>query len=97
MTAQSVDVRHRLNAVLAPYEGRPVPLTRDEIAERQRGAALGAELNRLQGARPDGDARRRLMALHCRGQVSRAEFVELSRLLARERLHDVELMEVDGR
>lgn len=65
-----------LDELLRPYEARPLGLTRDAIAERQRGAAFGEDLNRLQGAEPNA-VRERLNTLWCLGQVTHEEFVAL--------------------
>lgn len=65
-----------LDALLEPFEARPLGLMRDEVAERERGAAFGEELNRLQGAEPN-PVRDRLNTLWCLGQVSHEEFVAL--------------------
>lgn len=65
-----------LDRLLAPYEARTVALSRDEIAERKRGMAFGADLNRLQGIVP-ASIDRRLENLWCLGQVTREELAHL--------------------
>ena len=88
--------RRQLDELLAPYETRPITRVPTAIAELRRGLALGAELNRLQGAQPDGEARTRLMSLYCQGQLDRAEFLKLAATLARGRFHDLNEAEIDG-
>jgi len=73
MTTTTVNA---LDELLRPFEARPLGLARDEIAARQRGAAFGEELNRIQGAEPNM-VRERLSRLWCLGQVSHEEFVAL--------------------
>ena len=71
-----------LSTLLAPYEGRAVTMTRDEIAARRRSLSLGDELNRIQGAdlHPAAD---RLGRLWCTGQITRAEYFDLLGTLGR--------------
>ncbi|WP_072387083.1 hypothetical protein [Hyphomicrobium sp. CS1BSMeth3] len=85
-----------LDELLAPYEARPVTLPREEIEERRRGAALGKELNRLQGATHNAVAER-LMALYTLGQVSHAEFVALTGEIGRRSLFTTKNAAMDAR
>lgn len=76
MIQMSTTVTNALDALLEPFENRPLRLTRDEIAERKRGSAFGEDLNRLQGAERN-PVRERLNTLWCLGQVTHEEFVSL--------------------
>jgi hypothetical protein len=82
---EALDRRARVETLLSPFEQRSVTVDRETILARRDGAALGHELNRLQGAAyTDIDAR--LDRLWRNGQVSKAEYVQLVTDLARQGL-----------
>lgn len=93
MTTTTVNA---LEELLRPFEARPLGLTRDEIAARQRGAAFGEELNRIQGAEPNA-VRERLSTLWCLGQISDQEFDALVAEIARRGLFEDNEVVRDGR
>ena len=85
-----------LDALLTPFEARPVALQDAEIAERRRGIAFGWELNRIQGAIRSA-ASERLADLFCTGRVTRDEYVSLAADLARRGLLRVTDVRGNGR
>lgn len=74
-----------LEETFALLEARPVKYSREEIARRLHGAALGKELNRLQGYQA-GPVEDRIQALYARGQIDKAELTALTLACSRQGL-----------
>ena len=77
------DIQHTsTDALLAPFEARPVTLPREEVTSRQRHLSFGWELSRLQGATMT-EAWRRLFDLYACGQITRDEYRSVGLALAK--------------
>lgn len=85
-----------LDRLFAPFESRAVTLTREEIAQRQRSLAVGADLSRLQGGYTN-TAAVRMRNLYAFGQITQPEYFQLLATLAQHNYHLPDTASVHGR